>query len=109
MEPGILSAFISSIFLAGYYVYVRSASRKVSANAMIIFQLIAICGGSLPFSFIFESWTVFAHLPASLWVLFVFFALVIWVAGNILQVPAIQLLGAPLVCGLICSSGNAVL
>ena len=96
---GIGLALTSSLFLALYMLVTRRTTRhNASGDTLLIIHLVSLfVFSSIASVIIGENWQQWDMLQAKDWLVFGLFALGVLLGANLLQLRAIQQLGAPLV------------
>lgn len=100
---GIGLALFSSLCLATYLILVRrTVHHNITADALLVVQLLAIAAVSLPLSFLLgEDWGRWQELQTNDWLVFAAFSLGVLLGANMGQIGALRQLGAPLVSSLL--------
>jgi len=97
---GIGLAFASAVFLASYMVLVKKtlSDNPVKGEELLFFLTFPVVIVSGGFTFILrEDWSTWTHVSTTGWIIWVSFAFGVILFGNLLQIIAIEKLGAPLV------------
>ncbi len=94
---GVGLAFVSVCALSYYMVLIRrSATYKITAEALLLLQLvvIVIISGIMS-SMLDEDWSQYMRINALDWTIFLLFTFVVFLGANLWQIFAIQHIGAP--------------
>lgn len=95
-------AFVSMMCLAAFMMLVRASALKVDGETQVLIQCAALFLVCLTISLICaERWSVWLELSFPTWFVFLVFAVLVLLCGNLLQTTAIRVLGPPTVSSLL--------